>query len=142
MNRVLSLDLGTKLGHYYTGDTAHTYNLGKGDDRFFNFGMWLQKEIKDKNIDTVVYEKAAFQQGNAIPIYHGLVGVLKHVCISYTINYESIPVGTIKKAFTGNGRANKKEMMAMCDKMGIKYDDDNSADAYAVAYTYKEVKNG
>jgi len=135
---ILALDLGTKLGTYrddWAGE-AWTKDLGKGDERFFNFLGFL---YGDSNCDIIVYEQAAFQRGHAIPIYHGLVGVLKAFCMANEIEHVGIPVGTIKKCFTGKGNCGKKEIMDKCDTLGIGYEDDNSADAYAVYYTYKKL---
>lgn len=138
---VLALDLGTKLGMYTTGsEKADTVELGSGDDRFGIFFNTLEHDLMlNPNLKAIAYEDAAFQRGNAIPVYHGLVAVLKLFCKLNNIEYVGIPVGTVKKIFVGKGNANKKDIMAQCDKLGIKYDDDNSADAYAVWWTYVEL---
>lgn len=39
---------------------------------------------------------------------------------------------SVKKHFTGNGRAQKPEIMAACEKRGWIYRDDNEADALAI----------
>ena len=143
---ILSLDIGSKLG-YYIEKHSHAYavDLGKKDKRFFEFWNTLNKLLSLNKITQVVYEKAAFQKGHAIPIYHGMVGILKQCCILHSIPYTSIPVGTIKKCFTGQGRwdkedcnifnheyelglpkakINKAPIMAVCTDLGITYDDD------------------
>ncbi len=155
---ILALDIGTKLGVYFEGDIdTSTKDLIKdqgilgGNDpymkylknikdiRFSSFYKWLDYIIQEVEITQICYEEAAFQQGHAIPIYHGLIGILKAVCIEHHVPYIGIPVGTIKKTFTGKGNCNKQDMMNKCDKLNIKYDDDNGADAYATYYTYKEL---
>ena len=135
---ILALDIGTNLGVYVEGNAPQTISLGKGDERFFNFWKFLKENRF--HYDVIVYEQAAFQQGNAIPIYHGLIGVLKAFSLYKSIPLQGIPVGTIKKTFTGKGNANKKDMMQRCDELGITYDSDNAADAYATYYTYKQLE--
>lgn len=133
---IIALDIGSKLGYYHEGDKkAYTLDLGKGDSRFLNLYQFLDS-TKSEDVTFVAYEAAPFQQGAAIPIYHGLIGVLKLYCLEFDIPYVGIPVGTVKKAFTGKGNSNKAAMMKECDRRGMKYDDDNSSDAYAVYCTH------
>lgn len=151
---ILALDLGSKIGYYKEGaGVACTFNMGSGDERFHAFRVFLDT----MEPSTIAYEKAAFQQGHAIPLYHGLVGVLKEYCVSKGINHVPIPVLTIKKVFTGRGSWPKEELkrlckekgikytnkipiMNKCDELGIKYEDDNSADSYAVYHTYMQLE--
>ena len=164
---VLSLDLGTKLGRYIEGQPkAITYNLGKGDERFNKFHKILNYELYNLQsqgyiIDTIVHEGAAHQKGFAMPLYHGLVGVLKAFCGEYSIELIAIHAMTVKKSFTGKGRWTKEEceeindmeglglpkskmtkapMIYEMNETGIEYDDDNSVDAYAVYDTYNKMK--
>ena len=158
--KVLALDLGTKLGYYIEGTTkAKTISLGKGDDRFAEFYSFLN--AVHGSFDGIVYEGAAHQKGFAMPLYHGLVGVLKLYCHEANIPLQAIHAMTVKKAFTGKGKWSKEECEEMNDmaslglpkskmtkapmiytmnETGIKYDDDNSVDAYAVWYTYNKMK--
>lgn len=140
---IFSLDIGTKIGYYKEGaNRAYTYDLGKGDERFLKFYEFLVEHDKKASvpIKEIAFEAAAFQQGHAIPIYHGLVAILKLYCLEWSIPLTGIPVGTIKKTFTGKGNSNKAAIMAECDKRGMKYDDDNASDSYAVYCTYMEMK--
>jgi len=134
---ILALDIGTKLGVFSDTDiNGFMINLGKGDDRYGKFYDILEHRLSENFYDRVVYEAAAFQIGNAIPVYHGLIGVLKAACSHYAIPLTGIPVKTIKKVFTGSGNATKKDIMKRCDELGLKYSDDNAADAIAVYHTY------
>jgi Holliday junction resolvasome RuvABC endonuclease subunit len=49
---------------------------------------------------------------------------------------------SIKKSFTGSGRANKGDMKRECEKRGIEAVDDNHADAIAVFHHHKLAKEG
>lgn len=166
---ILSLDLGTKLGYYKEGDMkAYTINLGKGDERFSNFIMFLFSEFnKDYPPTKIIYEGAAHQQGMAMPLYHGLVGVLKAFSIQKGIQPEAVHAMTMKKVFTGKGKwkpeecmkiaeerdfkskykggkavfSKKSPIMAKCEDLKIEFDDDNASDAFGVYYTYKELHN-
>lgn len=166
---ILALDLGTKLGYYREREGAKTYDLGKGDGRFSSFYYFLHDMDYDleytlgNRITTVVYEGAAHQKGFAMPLYHGLVGVLKLFCHNKGIPLEAIHAMTVKKAFTGKGMWKKKEceemnerlglglpkskitkapMIACIKGLGVEYEDDNSVDAYAVWYAYNQLKLG
>jgi hypothetical protein len=116
----------------------------------------------------IVYEGAAHQKGFATPLSHGLVGVLKAFCFRHDIELESIHAMTVKRIFLDKPSYTKEDclqiaeerdfkskykggktvfqkkapMMAKCEDLGIEFDDDNSADAYAVYYTYREMNSG
>ena len=169
---VLSLDLGTKLGSYVEDMTeAITFNLGKGDERFRKFDGVLGYNVRNLEaqgytLDMIVYEGAAHQKGFAMPLYHGLVGVLKCFCEYNDIELVAIHAMTVKKSFTGKGKwsedecmaiaeerkfkerykggkvvfGKKSPIMARCEDLGIEFDSDNAADAYAVYHTYKKIK--
>ena len=164
---ILSLDRGTKTGMYIEGAAeAYTIKLGKGDERFHNLGehldMLLCKRLRSEEpITKIIYEGAAHQKGMAMPLWHGLVGVLKSVAQAHGLPTESVHPLTMKKQFTGKGRWTKEEctllaaennikiaksalqkvpIMLQCDTYGIKYEDDNSADSYGVYWTYKHLK--
>lgn len=165
---ILSLDLGTKLGYYVGGrDKAQTHNLGKGDERFAEFYSFLSLQLytgqEQKDVITnVVYEGAAHQKGFAMPLFHGLVGVLKLFCHENNIELLSVHAMTAKKHFTGKGMWKQPEcekinrdlklglpksklvkapMIRKMIELGVGYEDDNSCDAYAVMYTYLKIKS-
>ena len=129
--------------------------------------MFLLKCRDEIEIDLIVYEGAAHQKGMAMPLYHGLVGVLKDFCIGESIPYKDIHAMTMKKVFTGKGRwtpeecmriaeqrkfkergfkggkavfSKKSPIMARCEDLGIEFDDDNASDSFGVYYTYMELK--
>ena len=54
------------------------------------------------------YEEVRRHVGtSAAHVYGGLVAILQRFCIEKSYDYFGIPVGTIKKAATGKGNANK-----------------------------------
>ena len=54
------------------------------------------------------------------------------VCIDDKIGYESVPVGEIKRYWTGKGNAKKEAMIAEAVRRGYEPADDNEADALAI----------
>ncbi len=64
-------------------------------------------------------------------------------CEERSIPYEGVPVGTIKKSWTGNGAAKKDAMIAEARKRGYEVIDDNEADALAILdLKLKEMRGG
>lgn len=143
MTKILALDLATKTGHYTQGDKkAHTAILDatKPHSRFVELYSLMVSLLDGTKVTDVVYEQAAFQQGMAGVYFHGYVAILHLVCWEYKVKlHKGIAVGTIKKAFCGSGKASKKEIMKRCDNLGIKYDDDNGSDAYAIYHTHCKI---
>ncbi len=156
---ILALDMGTKIGWTVDGMDGHTHKLPSTDARFGEFYEFIEFFLENK-VGTVVYEDAGFQPGNAIPIYHGLVGVLKAVTSKHGIKLVSIPVGTIKKIFTGKARYSEMELRAfeaalgmkhkkkpntkaptldMCQKLGYTWDGEDGADALSVHFAYRKL---
>jgi Holliday junction resolvasome RuvABC endonuclease subunit len=95
--------------------------------RFLRFKRWLT-EMKQctPSIGLVVFEEVRRHAGvDAAHAYGGFMGQLTAWCEHHQIPYQGVPVGTIKKHATGRGNASK--------------DDDNEADAIALAYLAREL---
>lgn len=141
---LLTLDLGTKTG--WATQTAAGIQSGVqnfANDRFSGGGMrylkfekWLGDMPRPSQ---VVFEEVRRHRGtDAAHVYGGLMAVLTKWCESQNIPYIGIPVGTIKKSFTGNGNANKNKMIAEAQKRGYDPKDDNEADALAILHYWNE----
>ncbi len=158
-NTILSIDIGTKIGWSVNGMDGFTHKLSSTDDKFDEFDTFLEIHIEN-GITTIAYEAAAFQPGAAIPIYHGLVGVLKSVAKRNNVKLIPISVGTIKKIFTGKARYSTIELrefekelglkpkkspntkaptLAMCKKLGYVWEGEDGADALSVHYAYRKL---
>lgn len=141
---LLTLDLGTKTG--WATQTAAGIQSGVqnfANDRFSGGGMRYLKFEKWLNDmprpSQVVFEEVRRHRGtDAAHVYGGLMAVLTKWCESQNIPYIGIPVGTIKKSFTGNGNANKNKMIAEAQKRGYDPKDDNEADALAILHYWNE----
>ncbi len=160
MNKIIGIDLGTQMGFTLDGKIGQTVKFSQTDSKFYSFYKHLESFILLHDIKVIAYEGAAFQQGNAIAIWHGLVGVLKTLATKYSIKTIAIPVGTVKKCFTGKGRHTKEEQEKSAKKLGLKkanskspildrcyelglvYDSEDAADSLAVYFTYKQMYEG
>lgn len=63
--------------------------------------------------------------------YGGQMMVLQIVCHELGIDFESVPVGTLKKFWTTKGNASKDEMIQAARDRGFEPASDNEADAIA-----------
>ena len=151
--KILALDLGTKTGWACSFDGGSgVWNLTPG--RHESSGMrWLKFQqslyIVQNTIELVVYEEIARHLGtHAAHIYGGLVAILQQWCLDNKIDYQGIPVGTIKKFATGKGNASKDMMIKAAKEFVEKgtpgdvvkqVEDDNEADAICLlAYAEKQ----
>ena len=135
---LLALDLGTKTGWATTSvDNEQSGVQSFANDRFSGGGMrylkfekWLNELPKPGQ---VVFEEVRRHRGtDAAHVYGGLLAVLTSWCEKNKIPYQGVPVGTIKKHWTGNGNAGKNVMISKAIEKGYKPADDNEADAIAL----------
>lgn len=152
MEKILALDLGTTTG-FCAGDFRNhligTWNLkpGKFDGggmRYVKFRENLDRLHASMKLDRVVFEAVRRHNGtDAAHVYGGLMAHLTEWCETRAIPYYGVPVGTIKKFWTGNGNANKAAMIERCHASEIVVADDNEADAVALFhYAIREYMGG
>jgi Holliday junction resolvasome RuvABC endonuclease subunit len=109
--------------------------LANGGLRFLKFRNWLIKIIPDYGIEKSFYEDVKRHLGtDAAHVYGGYLYHLAVVCEEFHIPYFGLPVGSIKKAATGNGRASKDEMIQSVKAAGFAPCDHNEADALAILF--------
>lgn len=136
--KLMNLDLGTKTG-FAVGGANHmvsgTWNLkpGRFDGggmRFVKFRQRLDEVYAAYGFTHVFFEEVRRHAGtDAAHVYGGLMATLTAWCEEKKLPYQGVPVGTIKKNFTGNGNASKDLMIAECVRRGFQPADDNEADA-------------
>lgn len=137
--KLMTLDLGTKTGwaklegDQLSGGTinfATKRHEGAGM-RGYRFRQWLESLTKP---DMVLFEEV--RRHNSVAAGHaygGFMVALTAWCEEFGVKYSSVPVGTIKKAATGNGSASKQMMIsAAIQRWGVLPDDDNHADALGI----------
>jgi len=149
MNTILALDLGTTTGWALQpniGDIAHGFVKFKpnryegGGMRYLRFRRWLDG-LKNSvgDIHSIYFEAVRRHAGtDAAHIYGGLLATLTSWCEHYSIPYEGIGVGTIKKHATGKGNASKDEIIAAMRLFDHSVCDDNEADALALLHCVLE----
>lgn len=146
MSTILALDLATKTGWAIRhGDSRVSYghftcvaNYMRGaGSRWTAFRGELHqlKQVAGGTIDLCVYERIDFCKTTvAAQLYGGWRAVLQMWCDHHDIECVGVPVGTIKKHATGNGRALKGMMLKAMRDLGYKPRDDNEADALALMH--------
>lgn len=137
---LLALDLGTKTGwatHSAGGIASGVQEFKNsrfsgGGMRYLKFEKWLSEMPRP---DQVIFEEVRRHRGtDAAHVYGGLMAVVTKWCENQQIPYAAVPVGTIKKSWTGNGSANKNKMIDEAKKRGFNPTDDNEADALALLH--------
>ena len=148
--KILAIDPGQKMGFAYNVRSGSKPTLGRSsttgmyqlaqDKRWSGAGMpflrlkrWLVEKHTEHKFDSIYFEEVRKHTGtDAAHFYGGFVGTLMAFCEEYSIPYESVPVGTIKKHATGNGSAGKDKVIASIREKGYFVEDDNEADAIAI----------
>lgn len=137
----LALDLGTTTGWCVGTAGAHfsgVWNLKPGrfeggGMRFVKFRAKLLEIHSAYPIAEVNFEEVRRHKGtDAAHVYGGLLAILTEWCEANAIPYEGVPVGEIKKAWSGKGNADKALMMAAARERGYSPTTDDEADAIAI----------
>lgn len=103
--------------------------------RYVRFRAQLLEIFKAHSVDGVFFEEVRRHIGaDAARVYGALFGVITSLCEEQKIPYEGIPVGTIKKFWTGKGNSGKDLMVNAAIAHGYAPKDDNEADALALAH--------
>jgi Holliday junction resolvasome RuvABC endonuclease subunit len=148
----LALDLGTQTGwalQHLDGSVISGSECFKphrfegGGMRYLRFKRWLNELLTASiEINAVYFEEVRRHAGvDAAHAYGGFMGHLTAWCEHHNIPYQGVPVGTIKKHATGNGHANKAEMIDVAKAQGYQPVDDNEADALALLHWALETSN-
>ncbi|MBP2290747.1 hypothetical protein [Azospirillum rugosum] len=135
---VLALDVGTSLGWAVQRASGriesgrHTLPTGKRQgERLHAFRLWLADILtRLGHIDTIIWEHAFRQPGNANEVHHNLVGVLLDFAERNRItDYHSVDVKALKGYAAGNGNADKDAMVAAARAAGYPVRSHDEADA-------------
>lgn len=151
--RILALDLATVTGFALLGGGVITCgsqdfsrypgSKSKPADHagasFLRFSRWLADRIREDKPEVIVYEEVRRWVGfSAAHAFCGYRGLLYAHCAASGIPLVSYAASEVKKAFTGNGRAEKGQMMAEARRRHPELEivDDNTADALAILALY------
>jgi len=106
-----------------------------GGMRFVRFADQVTELFSRVAPDWVYYEEVRRHAGtDAAHVYGGLMGALTGLCERRPVPYSAVPVGTIKKFWTGVGNADKGRMVQEAIRRGYRPEDDNEADALALLH--------
>lgn len=142
---ILALDLGTKTGfalrrrdgamRYGTVDFTPRKSWTPGQ-RWARFRGWLADTVATFQIDAVVYERVVFGHSSAASsdVYGGFKALVELAADTHSLTLSSVSVPTVKKHFTGSGRADKEAMLAQAKARGFSPDSHNAADALAILH--------
>ena len=140
--RILSLDLGTHTGWAWNRGKdiksgTENFRGSKKDERGLIYGLfynWLDAMIFTNQIDMVAYEMPHNRGGAPTEMLNTFAGLVQMRCYAWQIPHKVVHSLTIKKFITGNGRANKTDVMKAVKKRypKIKIIDDNQSDAIAL----------
>ena len=149
--KILALDLGTKTGWaLYVGPGVifsgawdlKPSRFSGGGMRFVRFVGFLTELHKNIGYDRVVFEEVRRHMStDAAHVYGGLMATLTMFCEDKSLPYEGVPVGTIKKTWTGKGNAKKDEMVAEAVRRGFDPQSEDEADALAILHTVVGVQD-
>ena len=141
---ILGLDTATKTGFcllkkgnvYESGVQDFSKRRGESNGMLFlHFRAWLSKILDENDVKLCLFEQAHHRGGAATELGVGLVTRVQELCAERSIDYAGVHTGTLKKAATGRGNAEKADMMREAKLiLGREPLDDNEADAICLAY--------
>ncbi|MBD9476482.1 hypothetical protein IB268_26465 [Achromobacter sp. ACM01] len=146
---ILALDLGTKTGFALRrrdGTCRHGTEVftprksWSEGQKWARYRAWLAGVIRDEQIHRVVYEQVIRHEVKGRPVWdaahaYGAFEAITHmVCDGFNIRAHGVNLSTVKKSFTGSGRAKKEDMVLQAKTRGFKVVDDNNADALAILH--------
>lgn len=142
---LLALDLATTLGWAYIISPVHaplsgTHKIISTDKSSVGYFVAFEKFISDlivlHNPDTIIFEAPFLGKIRNLNTARKLIGLC--ILTELVAHKKGVPEirevnnSSVKKFFTGNGRADKKDMIFKCRSKGWDPQDDNEADALAI----------
>jgi Holliday junction resolvasome RuvABC endonuclease subunit len=112
--------------------TSQSLKDFRGPERWEVVVENFKKILNDYVIELVVFEGYGFNSFRLGDLAE-LGGILRYLCYKKQIPFCSVPPATLKKSFTGSGKADKAEMMKTAFRLGFKCNNDNESDAVALA---------
>lgn len=141
MKKLLTLDLGTMTG-WAVGSDGHVMSgswslkpsrYDSAGMRFVKLAQRLNEVFDAYRFEIIYFEEVRRHQGvDAAHVYGGLLATTQRWCHENGVECAGVPVGTIKKMWTGKGNASKELMIAEAVRRGFAPVDDNEADALAI----------
>lgn len=143
--KILAIDPGTNLG-WALGDGTKLVGFGtqkfekkdRPGERFMDFNLWLHDTAR--GVDKIVYEKPLGRWAKSqaqVQLSVGMETRLQEYAFAENIELKSVPIMTLKKATTGNGRAEKEDMVAAVNRifgLTLTKKEHDAADALALLH--------
>jgi len=154
--KILALDLGKNTG-VFNGIDFPECIVFEGEYRLRDFWNWIDSYISCFEPDHVVIENALYQMGAANELFHEWKTCVKLACQQRDVWFNEVSPAHVKKNFTGNGKAQKEDVINKVLEMriGLPYKiptrgkyantrvyNDNAADAVAIYYAFKQDLEG
>lgn len=148
---ILGIDPAAKCGFAHSNGEHGVWVLKEKSKehpglRLERFRRRLFLMRRDYGVDAVGIEDASFgsHNPNVQALHNELIGIAKLVCSEWSIEIYTFTPSHLKKWLTGNGRADKSQMIAAVNsQFGLNVTDDNVADAIAVLERTKlEISQG
>lgn len=146
MRRILALDLSVaRTGYALAAPDEQSLRFGSnalpstGEDigkLLVAFDEWLKVKIAGEDIGLIVFEAPILRPGRThittARKLMNLAGHVEFVCSAQGIRCVEQNISTNKKDFTGNGRAEKEDMILMARRYGWDVKNSDEADACAL----------
>lgn len=158
MPSIFSLDCSSHVGHAFfaspdarpvcgTWKAPKAWAIEDYGVRFKAFHDWLCDVLTTLNPDILAFEGPVLPRGSmglqttehTLRTLIGLVSVAELVAKLRGIRCFEVNVSTAKLALTGNGRAEKRDMLVAATRRGWPCADDHQSDACAVALVVMEM---
>ena len=140
---LLALDLGTTTGWAVQSDGRivsgsecfRPQRFEGGGMRYLRFQRWLDQLHVLTGFQEVAFEEVRRHAAvDAAHAYGGFLATLTAWCEARNVPYRGVPVGTVKRHWTGKGNAPKAAMIEAAVARGFMPADDNEADALAILH--------
>ena len=148
---ILALDLGSTTGYmngntdgYGTSGAVNLRNKGKFNEKsfvMFNDWLWSVCNSIEHPVGLISVEKPLVISSRpwGARVAYGQLGIVQLVSGSLGIPWVETPPATIKKFWTGNGRASKDLMVETTQKSHPLVKSHDESDAIALWYYTKEI---
>ena len=149
--RILALDPGHKLGYCVDGEKPGVPRTGvcelprHGQDRgktYCYFETWLRMTIEQYGVTVLAWEAAIIFGGkkgstmktnaDTIEFAFAIGAIAELVGTRLGLICWKAPLGTVRRHFTGSGRADKGQVYARCLALGYPVESYDAADATAI----------
>lgn len=147
--KTLCLDIALRTGYAYNdGDTVRfgTFDISKESKdnavrgRLFN--NWLSSFLNEIQPNEIVFEQGFYRNGlPTTALLWGLIWEANRVAELYNIPRHAVAPMTIKKFITGNGKADKKQVMQRIEELGYKITDDHQGDSISLLLYWQSKNN-